>query len=115
MLYRCIHASRLNIAGTKKGGFESFIVNNQSQTSATIYIKVVLTVSTSVLMAEAAALALAARIISALDIHAPTFLSDNQQLLHSSMAKILTILLIGKSSTSRKASSILHPTEIAGF
>lgn len=64
----------------RKAGLRVFIVNNQSQTSATIYIKVVLTASTSVLMAEAAALALAARIISALDIHAPTFLLDNRQL-----------------------------------
>jgi hypothetical protein len=57
-----------------------FIVNNQPQTTATIYIKAVLNTSTSVLMAEAAALALAAEITSALDFGVLTFLSDNQQL-----------------------------------
>ena len=50
----------------RKAGLGVFIVNNQPQTTATIYIKAVLNTSTSVLMAEAAALALAAEIACSL-------------------------------------------------
>lgn len=45
-----------------------------------IYIKAMMLHSTSVLMAEAAALALAAEIATALHLSQVTFLSDNQQL-----------------------------------
>jgi hypothetical protein len=57
-----------------------FIINNQSHLPATIYIKAKLRGSTSVLMAEVAALALASRVVSAIGIQSPFFLTDNQQL-----------------------------------
>lgn len=59
-------------------GLGVFIINNQSA----IYIKAMLRNSSSVLMAEVAALAVGAKIISALGIQHPFFLSDNQQVVN---------------------------------
>jgi hypothetical protein len=59
-----------------------FIVNTNSQPVQTIYVKATLSEATSVLMAEAAALALAALITDKLGLRQVTFLSDNQQLVN---------------------------------
>jgi len=64
----------------RRAGLGVFFCNINSSTSSSIYIKATLKDCTSVLMAEAAALALAAQIASTLGIHDPIFLSDNQQL-----------------------------------
>jgi len=47
-----------------------------------IYIKATMSDSSSVIMAEAAALALAAAVTETLNVHHINFLSDNQQLVH---------------------------------
>jgi hypothetical protein len=59
-----------------------FIINTQVQLAQTIYIKARMTGATSVLMAEAAAMALAAIITHHLKLQPIIFLSDNQQLVH---------------------------------
>lgn len=64
----------------RRAGLGVFIIDTQFQPTATIYIKAVLNASTSVLMAEAAAIALAAQVVSALDIRNMSFPTDNQQL-----------------------------------
>jgi hypothetical protein len=48
----------------------------------TIYIKVIMKTTTSVLMVEAAALALTATITNSLGLQQVSSLSDNQQLVH---------------------------------
>ena len=65
---------------TRQAGLGIFIVTTQLQTSTAIDIKAKLTNSTSVIMAEAAAVALAAPIVSGLNIQNPFFLSNNQEL-----------------------------------
>jgi hypothetical protein len=59
-----------------------FILNFQVQPTQTIYIKATLTKCSSVIMAEAASLALASSITQAMNIHNCNFLSDCQQLVH---------------------------------
>jgi len=59
---------------SRPAGLGVFIVNTQPGASSTIYIKASLRDCSSVLMAEAAALALG--------VHQPFFLSDNQQLVN---------------------------------
>ena len=66
---------------TRKAGLGIFIVNAHQPNQSAVYIKAISPQTTSVLMAEAAALMLAADIASALQIRQPTFLSDNQQLM----------------------------------
>ena len=63
-------------------GIGIFIVNNQVHPVQTIYIKAAMKETSSVLMAEAAALALAATVAKHLDLHQVSFLSDNQQLVN---------------------------------
>lgn len=65
---------------SRQAGLGVFIVNNRTGSSSTIYIKALLKNSSSVLMAEAAALALGAQVLCTLGIQQPFFLSDNQQL-----------------------------------
>jgi hypothetical protein len=57
-----------------------FIVNTQQQPTSSIHINAIMHSTSSVLMAEAAALALAASVVSAMDIPSPIFLTDSQQL-----------------------------------
>lgn len=64
----------------RKAGLGVFFLNTCPGESGTIYIKALVQRCTSVLMAEAAALALAARTALALGIQRPLFLSDNQRL-----------------------------------
>jgi fatty acid-binding protein DegV len=59
-----------------------FVINTQVQPAQTIYIKARMTGATSVLMAEAAAMTLAAIITHCLNLQPIIFLSDNQQLVH---------------------------------
>jgi hypothetical protein len=59
-----------------------FIVNTQVQSTQTIYIKAKLTEATSVIMAESAALALAATITDCMNLTNVNFLSDYEQLVH---------------------------------
>jgi ribonuclease HI len=61
-------------------GLGVFIVNAISEPPQTLYFKAALDATTSVLMAEVAALALAAIITNKLGLQQVTFLSDNQQL-----------------------------------
>lgn len=64
----------------KMAGLGIFFVNTQVQLAQTIYIKAVMTSVDSVLMAEAAALALAATVNDRLNFNNTSFLSDCQQL-----------------------------------
>lgn len=61
----------------REAGLRVFIINNQSHPPVTIYIKGKLRGSTSVLMAEAAALALAARVVFTVGIQSLFFLTNN--------------------------------------
>jgi len=56
------------------------IINTQVHPSQNIYIKASMTDSTSVLMAEAAAMALGAAVTDRLQLHHTNFLSDSQEL-----------------------------------
>jgi hypothetical protein len=67
-----------------------------------------------VIMAEAAAMALAASIISALRISSPAFLTDNQQLVTLFKEQISPLLRCGKSSHTRKDSSMPWATPTQG-
>jgi len=62
----------------RNAGIGIFIINNQIHPVQTIYIKAIMKATTSVLMAEAAALALATTI----RLQQVSFLSDNQELVH---------------------------------
>jgi hypothetical protein len=66
----------------RRAGLGVFFLNTHPNRSSAIYIKATLNDSTSVIMAEATALALAAQIAFSLGIiiNCPIFLSDNQQL-----------------------------------
>jgi len=66
----------------KRAGIGVFIINTQVHPPQHIYIKAVMAASYSVLMAEAAALALAADISKRLNLQHMNFLSDNQELVH---------------------------------
>jgi len=66
----------------RMAGLGVFFLNTQVQPVHAIYIKAVMTNAASVLMAEAAALALAATVNDALNINNTAFLSDCQQLVH---------------------------------
>jgi hypothetical protein len=61
----------------RKAGIGIFIINTQVQLVQHIYIKAAMIDSVSVLMAEVAALALAAVITDRLQLHHTNFLSDN--------------------------------------
>jgi len=67
---------------TNNAGLGIFIFNSQVQPPQAIYVKAQLHNYRSVLMGEAAALALGATIVKALQIQSCTFLSDSQQLMH---------------------------------
>lgn len=77
MLCWCIHPSWPTITDA---GIGVLIVNPQVQPTQTIYIKAKLTGSSSVLMAEAAALALAAAVTDCMNLDNITFLSDSELL-----------------------------------
>lgn len=66
----------------RKAGIGIFIINTQVQPPQNIYIKAAMQDSASVLMAEAAALALAAAVTARLQIQHTNFLTDNQELVH---------------------------------
>ena len=59
---------------SRKAGIGVFIINNQMQPPQTIYIKALMTGSNSVLMAQAAALALATTVIDRLNFNIVNFL-----------------------------------------
>jgi hypothetical protein len=73
----------LSSNSSRNVGIGIFIVNNQVHPVQTIYIKATMKGTSSVLMAEAAAFALAATVTNLLDLQQVSFLSDNQQLVHS--------------------------------
>ena len=62
---------------SRDAGIGIFIVNNQVHPVQTIYIKAAMKETSSVLMAEAAALALTATVAKHLHLHQVSFLSDN--------------------------------------
>lgn len=64
----------------RKAGIGVFIINTQVQPPQKIYIKAAMQHSTSVLMAEAAALALATAITAHMHLQHTNFLSDSQQM-----------------------------------
>jgi hypothetical protein len=66
----------------RKASLGILFVNTQVQPAQTIYIKAQVTGIHSVLMAEAAALALAARVNDSFNFYNTIFLSDSQQLVH---------------------------------
>jgi len=67
---------------SRDAGIGIFIVNNQVHPVQTIYIKAAMKETSSVLMAEAAALALAATVAKHLHLRQVSFLSDNQPLVN---------------------------------
>jgi hypothetical protein len=69
-----------SIAVPRDAGIGIFIVDTQVQPPHSIFIKAAMKSSSSVIMAAAAALALAAEVVSALQMHQVTVLSDNKQL-----------------------------------
>jgi hypothetical protein len=93
-------------------GIGLFIINTQVQPAQTIYIKATMTTTTSVLMGEAAAIALAAVVTHRLGFQQVTFLSYNQQLVHFLNGQIKLIHRSGESNTSLKPSSTSQPKEI---
>lgn len=64
----------------RSAGLGIFIINGHEGAASTIYVKAIQKGCTSVLMSEVAALTLGAKILNALQVHHPFFLSDNQQL-----------------------------------
>jgi ribonuclease HI len=66
----------------RPAGLGILFVNVQVQPTQTIYIQAKLAACSSVLMAEAASLALAAVIADQMNLRNITFLSDSQQLVH---------------------------------
>jgi len=66
----------------REAGIGVFIVNTQVQPTQTIYIKAKLTGTSSVLMPESAALALAATVTDCMNVTNVNFLSDCEQLVH---------------------------------
>jgi hypothetical protein len=73
---------QLRITSPQSSGIGILFVNPQVQPVQTIYIRAQLSQALSVLMAEAAALALAAIIADRLHYNNVTFLSDCQWLVH---------------------------------
>lgn len=65
---------------SRKAGLGVLIISNQTGIVSSVYIKALLKNSTSVLMVEAAALALGAQLLTKIDVQQPSFLSDNQKL-----------------------------------
>jgi ribonuclease HI len=66
----------------RDAGLGIFIVNNQVNPPLSIFIKAAMRSSSSVLMAESAAMALAAKVLEKLQLQQATILSDNQQLVN---------------------------------
>lgn len=73
-------APDITLQVSRSAGLGIFIVNGHTSTTSTIYVKAVMGSCNIVIMAEAAALALGAQILKALNVQQPFFLSDNQQL-----------------------------------
>lgn len=72
----------LAISTPRDAGLGIFIVNTQVHPTQSIFIRAAMKDSSSVLMAEEAALTLAATVLEALHMFPSTILSDNQQLVH---------------------------------
>lgn len=70
------------ISQPRQAGLDIFILNFQAQPTQTIYIRARMVDCSSVLMAEAASLALAALVINTLNITSCNYLSDCEQLVH---------------------------------
>jgi len=62
----------------RPAGLGILIINNHTHPTQNIYIQGAIHNATSILMVEAAALALEALMASRLDLQSPTYLSDNQ-------------------------------------
>lgn len=71
-----------SLQGPRQGGLGVFLISHQQNESLTICVKAKVQNSTSVIMAESAALALGAKISQALSLSNPSFWTDNQQLVH---------------------------------
>jgi len=61
----------------RPAGLGIFIVNMQAQPESRIHIKAVLNDTSSVIMAEVAAVALAAKVLDAMQVHEAQIISDN--------------------------------------
>jgi hypothetical protein len=92
-----------------------FIINTQVNPTQTIYIKAKMTRATSVLMAEAAAIALAAIVTDWQHLQHINFLSDNQYLVHFLNAEDQANLQAEGSNTLLKCSLITQGKEIEEF
>jgi hypothetical protein len=66
----------------RPAGIGIFIVNTEMQSPFSMFLKVAMQDSTSVIMAESAALALATSLCNTMDFHDAHFLSDNQMLVN---------------------------------
>jgi ribonuclease HI len=69
-----------NTSGTRQAGLGVFIINTDENPPTSIFIKALMQESSSVLMAESAALALAANLLNQIQCRRYTIFSDNQQL-----------------------------------
>jgi hypothetical protein len=74
--------SDLAISLPGEAEIDIFIINTQMSLPLTIFIKATMQDSTSVLMVETVALALAIVLLKKLELQDATLLSDNQQLVH---------------------------------
>jgi hypothetical protein len=101
----------------RNAGLGLFIVNTQVHPAQTIFVKAILTGAISVLMAEAAAMALAAIVTDCLNMQEIIFLSNNHMLVHflndldhanPPELKIKHFTQIFTSSTSRRDARILR-------
>jgi ribonuclease HI len=84
--YRCYTDAStqpdLAFSNPRDAGIGIFIVNTTMHPPHNIFIKAAMRNSSSVLMAEAGALALVAVLLKQIQLHHTTLLSDNQQLVH---------------------------------
>ena len=109
----------LAVSLPRDAGIGVFIINTQMSPPLSIFIKAAMQDSTSVLMAESAALALATVLLEKLELQDAIFLSDNQQLVHflngadlsnppdwriKPYTQMISPLLAGTSSSIRKIS-----------
>jgi ribonuclease HI len=69
-------------SNTRQAGLGVFIINMDVQPPISIFIKATMQDSSSIIMAESAALAFAANLLNQFQCRRSTILSDNQQLVH---------------------------------
>jgi hypothetical protein len=111
MLLGCVHCPDHIHSGPHTAGLGVFILNMQSSPTQSIFINARISACYSVLMAEAASLALVTLVVQSMNIANCTFLSDFRtvnNLFISSIWRIQAILRTGESSPSHRFSTIIQ-------